>query len=95
LYPSTAESFAALAFRQDRMIVTTSDNGFQVDPTAMQRAGCTTVRFRIFPQVSHLTLQICCKARALLGIFGKKRFQLRIFYSFRSLLEPSSPSLSV
>ena len=83
--------FAAFAFRQDRMVVTTGDNGFQVDPTAMHRAGGTTVCFRLFPQVSHLTLQICCKARTLLGIFGEKRFQLRISYSFRSLLEAFLP----
>ena len=83
--------FAAFAFRQDRMVVTTGDSGFQVDPTAMHRAGGTTVCFGLFPQVSHLTLQICCKARTLLGIFGEKRFQLRISYSFRSLLEAFLP----
>ena len=69
------------------MVVTTRGNRFQVDPTAMQRAGGTTVRFRRFPQASHLTLQVCCEARALLGIFGKKRFQLRIFHAISGLLK--------
>ena len=73
------------------MVVTTGDNGFQVDPTSMQRAGGTTARFGLFPQVLHLTLQVRCKARALQGIFREKRFQLWIFYSFRSLLEAFLP----
>ena len=53
--------FAALTLGEDGVIAAFGEGGFQVDPSAMNRAGDAAARFGLLAQVDNVLLQFAGK----------------------------------